>query len=177
MTGKRRQLSFTSVGDVPPDVDRLLRDGHLTVGRWTLAQICAHLSDTLEWSLDGFPARQLPWVARATFGKLAKWNMFRTGRIPENFPLPKRISPPSELLLDEQVARLNRAVARFQSHQADHAPHPFIGPMSHADFERYHCIHAAHHLSFAIPTNLADPPPTARPEPITAPSTNTSPAA
>ena len=31
------------------------------------------------------------------------------------------------------------------------APHPFFGPLTRAEWTRLHCIHCAHHLSFALP--------------------------
>ena len=38
----RRPLVFVRLDEVMPDVERLLA-GHVTVGRWTLGQICNHL--------------------------------------------------------------------------------------------------------------------------------------
>jgi hypothetical protein len=40
---ERRELTFASLDDVMPDVERLLA-GHVTVGRWTLGQILNHLA-------------------------------------------------------------------------------------------------------------------------------------
>ncbi|MFI5459648.1 MAG: DUF1569 domain-containing protein [Isosphaerales bacterium] len=39
----RRELSFASLDEVMPDVERLLA-GHATVGQWSLGQICNHLA-------------------------------------------------------------------------------------------------------------------------------------
>ena len=43
---ERRALSFTSLAEVMPEVDRLFQ-GHRTVGNWSLGQICNHLAGAL----------------------------------------------------------------------------------------------------------------------------------
>ena len=47
-----RNLSFAALDDVTPDVERL-RGGHVTAGRWSLAQICNHPATNLRFSMDG----------------------------------------------------------------------------------------------------------------------------
>src|SRR5689334_15134737 len=138
MTKGRRVLSFGSVLEVPGDAASLV-GGHRTLGRWSMGQICNHLAATLTWSMDGFPARQAPWVVCATFGKLAISRMSRTGRIPEGFPLPKKHAPGEALDAAEEAGRLAAAVARFAGHSGAFAPHPFIGRMTRERYERYHC--------------------------------------
>ena len=51
----RRSLTFASLDEVMPDVDRLLR-GHTTVGNWSLGQICGHLAQGVDRTIGGFPA-------------------------------------------------------------------------------------------------------------------------
>src|SRR5437660_1623214 len=48
---ERRELSFASLDEVVPEVERLLA-GHTTVSRWTLAQICNHLATGIRLTLD-----------------------------------------------------------------------------------------------------------------------------
>ena len=50
---ERRNLSFSRLDEVMPDVDRLLA-GHRTVGNWSLGQICNHLAKGIQGSIDGF---------------------------------------------------------------------------------------------------------------------------
>jgi hypothetical protein len=152
----RRPLRFKSITDIPLDVDVLLA-AHITVGRWSLAQICNHLTFTIEGSLDGFPLRTAPRIVQLTFGQLAIASMLLTGRIARNFPLPKRYCPAPELDLATEAARLAAAVDRYTRHAGPLAPHPFIGRMSRRRYDRYHCIHCAHHLSFAVPLPASSP--------------------
>ncbi len=49
---ERRQLSFTSLDEVMPEVERLLA-GCEPAGQWTLGQICRHLTTGLHLMIDG----------------------------------------------------------------------------------------------------------------------------
>src|SRR4051794_9239479 len=91
MEAARRTLTFTSLDDVMPDVDRLL-EGHTMVGRWSLAQICNHLTRSLRCTAEGFPERA-PWLVRKTIGQLILGRILATGRFPAGIRLPKRYQP------------------------------------------------------------------------------------
>jgi hypothetical protein len=145
----RRELSFADLGAVMPDVERLLA-GHVTVGRWSLAQICSHLAGAVSLTLDGFPAKA-PWLLRKTLGVVARWRIFRTGRMPEGVRVPRVYLPRAGLDAASEAAGLARAIERFRSSAGPFAEHPFLGPLSPARWECFHCIHCAHHLSFVVP--------------------------
>src|SRR5262249_51213147 len=77
----RRRLAFANLDEVMPDVERLLA-GHVTVGLWTLGQVCNHLALAFRLSMDGFPVKS-PWLVRRTAGVAIRRLMLWTGRIPE----------------------------------------------------------------------------------------------
>jgi hypothetical protein len=87
MTATRRTLRFTSLDQVVPDVERLLA-GHVTVGRWSLGQICNHLELTVRLSMDGWPERA-PWLVRRVFGPVALRLSFWYDWIPEGVKVPE----------------------------------------------------------------------------------------
>jgi hypothetical protein len=72
-----------------------------------------------------------------------------------------RIMPDVERLLEGCTTVGNRSLAQICRHPAAAAyckassgpviPHPSIGPLTKAEWDRFHLIHCAHHLSFAIP--------------------------
>lgn len=149
MTKGRRQLRFANLAEAVCDVEHLLENGHRTLGRWTLAQICNHLSESIRYSLDGFPGRHAPWPVRVTLGKLIRTLMLTTGRIKEGVPLTGVYQQDATLDAGEQLAILRAVIERFES-ASEFKLHPLIGRMTREQWESFHCIHCGHHLSFAI---------------------------
>lgn len=143
---RRRPLHFTSLDEVMPDVERLLI-GHTTVGRWSLAQICSHLAMAVNYSVDGYPGLG-PWVLRRTIGPWAVRRTFRTGRVPQGLPLPRKYHPQPGSEARTEAEALRAALARFTAHIGPPVEHPFGGRLTRADWHRFHAVHCAHHLSF-----------------------------
>jgi hypothetical protein len=151
MKAARRRLSFTSLDDVMPEVDRLLR-GHVTVGNWSLGQICSHLAQAFRFTIDGFPPEtRLPWIVRATIGRFLLWRILRTGRFTEGMPMPTKYKPAPGTDAQTEAESLRAALKRFAAHAGPLADLPFRGPVSRDIWDRFHCIHCAHHLGFAVP--------------------------
>jgi Protein of unknown function (DUF1569) len=149
MNPARRPLAFASLDRVMPDVDRLLL-GHRTVGKWTLGQICNHLAGGLIATIDGFPF-QAPWIVRLSVGPLLVRRLLRRSRFPEGAPLPKRFSPKPGRDARAEAESLRAAIGLLSAHTGPFAAHPFGARFSRADWQRFHCIHCAHHLSFVLP--------------------------
>jgi hypothetical protein len=147
--GRRRELVFSGLDDILAEVERL-RAGCRMVGRWSLGQICRHLADSFDGSVNGFGVRR-HWLMRTVFGRVAIRRVFATGRIDAGFTVTERLNPPESAPLDESVARLAAALDRYRSHDGSMGIHPFFGRLSRAEWDRLHVIHSAHHLSFAIP--------------------------
>lgn len=147
----RRPLSFENLGQVMPEVDRLLA-GHETVGRWSLGQICNHLTFALTASLEGFPTRPLPGAIRATAGRLILNQMLKSGHVVEGVWLPKAVKPRPGLDARAEAEALRAALGLFAADPEPKGLHPFFGKLTRDQWERYHRIHSAHHLSFAVPS-------------------------
>jgi hypothetical protein len=146
---ERRTLNFALLDEVMPDVERLLA-GHSTVGQWSLGQICNHLARTISGSVDGFPTLA-PWLIRRTVGPLAFRGVDRLGRLPTGVKAAAYLIPPPGLDARAEAEALGAAIARFQALTGPAGEHPFFGRMSLARLTRAHCLHCAHHLSFARP--------------------------
>lgn len=145
----RRPLAFASLDRVMPDIDRLL-GGHTTVGHWSLGQICNHLTQSLTWTVDGFPSLT-PWVVRKTIGPLFLRRILKTGRFPGGIKLPKAYLPKPGLDARAEAEALRAALWHFASHTGPLSDHPMAGQIARAEWERFHCIHYAHHLGFVLP--------------------------
>jgi len=142
-------LAFASLDHVILDVEQLLA-GHITVGSWSLGQICDHLARSIIYSLEGFPVRA-PWLLRKTLGPLLLRRILRSGRFVEGMKAPPPYQPKPIADARDEAEALRAAIRRFTSHDGPLVEHPLAGAVSRSDWERFHCIHCAHHLSFVLP--------------------------
>jgi Protein of unknown function (DUF1569) len=148
MTPGRRNLRYNSLDEVMPDVERLIA-GHATVGHWSVGQICRHLASGLRYSVD------LPAPTERDLSKFAsdeqKRAFFESGVIEEGRPMPRGIKIPDALDDRQEADNLRDAIAYYASSPGPVVDHPRLGPLSRAEWDRFHCLHFAHHLSFAVP--------------------------
>ena len=144
---ERRRLAFDRIEAIMPDVDRLIA-GHATVGRWTLGAIGDHLARAINLALDSAPA-----VAPATREQVARRLFFRAGAFPEgqSIPIPA-LAPTPDADPVTSSESLRKALIRLAAQDGPSPAHPLLGPLTHDERLLFHARHAAHHLSFAIPT-------------------------
>lgn len=121
---------------------------HRTLGHWSLGQICAHLANSFHGAIDGFDLSRHR-LKRTLFRRWLRWYTFRWG-IPENYLVDPNLAPPSEVKVQEGLEALSTAIARYQNHAEPLQAHPLFGRMPRAVWDRMHCVHCAHHLSFAV---------------------------
>jgi hypothetical protein len=142
----RRELTFARLDDVMPDVERLLA-GHVTVGRWSLAQILHHLAAGIRTTLEGETDTSEPTREQG----IAYRRFFRSGRFPERADALAPVLPPSGLDPFAEAEHLRDAIRRFSASNGPFASHPRLGPLRRGEWTRFHCMHCAHHLGFAVP--------------------------
>ncbi|MGP0065369.1 MAG: DUF1569 domain-containing protein [Isosphaeraceae bacterium] len=144
---ERRELTFASLDEVMPDVERLLA-GHVTVGRWTLGQILNHLATAIRLTTDTPANSAEPTREQDVFRR----RFFHRGRFADGIevPLPVMLPQPG---LDRRAEAdsLRHAIARYTSFDGPFPAHPRLGPMTGEEWTRFHCIHCAHHLGLAVP--------------------------
>jgi Protein of unknown function (DUF1569) len=148
MTQGRRTLRFNCLDEVMPDVERLLVE-HSTLGNWTLAQICRHLSTVMRRVVDlpaSTPMDPSQWVSEDQ-----KREVLDTGMLQEGLATPPLLLPPEELNEREEAEGLRAAIAHYKASNGPVIPHRIFGPLTKAEWDRLQCIHCAHHLSFAVP--------------------------
>jgi len=143
---ERRILDFSSMDEIMPDVERLL-GGHSAIAQWTLAQILYHLATAIRLTRrerGDTPPRPGSEVFRQRF--------FRSRRFPEGLTAPHpMLIPPVDADAQVQAQALREAIARFASTTGPFPDHPLLGTLNKEEWTQFHCIHCAHHLSFAIP--------------------------
>jgi hypothetical protein len=148
MTPGRRTLRYEGFDQVMPDVERLLQ-GHTTIGKWSLAQICRHLA-TATRRVVNLPA-STPVDPSLRVSEDVKRQVFETGVLPEGLPGPPEIMPPDSLDEREEAEGLRAAIAYYRDSPGPGAPHRFFGALTKEEWDRLVLIHLAHHLSFAVP--------------------------
>ena len=148
MTQGRRALHFNSLDEIMPDVERLL-EGHSTVGKWSLAQICNHVSTVMRRVVDmpaSTPADPSQWATDEQ-----KREVLESGILPEGLPTLPQLLPREELDEREEAEGLRAAIAHYKASGGPVIPHRIFGPLTKDEWHRVQCIHCAHHLSYAIP--------------------------
>ena len=149
MNPDRRPLQFASFDEIVPEVHRLI-GGHRTVGHWTLGQICNHLATVNRLLVDA-PAEPRPDPALRV-SEEQKQKTFATGQIPEGMQLPGQLTTPDEVDAAEAAGLLEESLAHYRASATGPVmEHRLFGKLSKDEWDRLLCIHAAHHLSFAIP--------------------------
>src|SRR5689334_11503521 len=148
MTPGRRPLRFENFDQIMPDVERLL-GGCTTLGHWSLPQICRHLSAALRGTVDrpdSMPYNPSLWVGEELKGKV-----FESGMLVEGYAAPPAFVPAQTLDERSEAEGLRQAIAYYKASDGPVVPHLYLGPLTKAEWARFHLMHCAHHLSFAIP--------------------------
>lgn len=107
-----------------------------------------HLADTFHASIDGI---QLSGhrLRRFFLGrKILMWTL-KNG-IPAGVTVDKKLTPSAACQLTTTFPELEKAIRRYEAHTGALKPHPIFGKLCRADWDRLHCFHCAHHLSFIV---------------------------
>src|SRR5262249_38656059 len=128
-------------------LDALERDGGEVDGPWTLAQVLEHCAQSVECSLRGYP-RPRGFLVRRLIGPIVLSRFLRRGSMSHDRadPIP-RAPPPGDRMLPDALAHLRRALAEFQAHEGPVAEHFAFGRVTRAQYEAFHAMHIADHLS------------------------------
>lgn len=148
----RREVHYRTMQDLLDDVERISAGPYRTVGNWSLAQICAHMSKALNLALDNGQIAT-PWIVRVLARLLFKRRLIE-GPMPAGFKVrgaaARILIPGEDAGLDESLAALRASVARWQQGAPTH-PHFILGPMTPAQWDSLQLRHAELHMSFVQP--------------------------
>ena len=147
---KRRQLEFGDFEEVIADVEQLQRDGYERVRGAGLGQTCAELSAAIDDSMRETQQRDL-WFYRV-IARYCLRRALRQGRIPECFHASDDLDShrPDEKYPDA-IAEYKTMIQRLQN-TYEFPPHPTYGKLPSETWEQIHLLHAAHELSYLVPT-------------------------
>jgi hypothetical protein len=135
------------------DVRKLAASETRSLGNWSQGQICKHLADTLDISIDG--TKLMPAPMRFSLSLFFK-NKFLNKSIPPGFSTTSNMVP-KPTTTEDGVAALEKALAR-QRTTTERAPHPGFGKITREERDPFHLRHAEMHLSFIVPKAKAQGP-------------------
>ena len=148
----RRELRFSSLQDILDDVEyQASGDPPRTTGNWTGGQIVQHVALLIGFSIDGFPAARAPLPMRVV-GRLRRKRIL-ADPLGAGLTFPRKfdfLKPRAGIAWEEAVEFMNETMARLRDGRMT-AGHPFLGKLTHEQWEQFHCRHAEMHCSFMHP--------------------------
>lgn len=151
----KRQLKFETLNEMLLEAARLHEYGYQRSGNWSLGQACGHISQWMQFPIDGFPTQPLPlraifWVLKRTIGPGLKRKILANG-FSAGTPTAPQTVPPGTLSDQEGLEQLRAAVTRLEAYDGPLYPSPLFGPMDHGTLRQVTLLHAEHHLGFLSP--------------------------
>jgi Protein of unknown function (DUF1569) len=148
-SGIDRQLSFSSLDAALGELTQLEAAKKLdSSSTWNWAQTLDHCSQSIEYSMSGFPQPK-PAIFQRTVGSAAfgyfAWRGHMTHDLAEPIPGAPSLSPDSAP--EVALARLRASIAGFQQWPKTLKPHFAYGELDKKRYELAHAMHLASHLS------------------------------
>jgi hypothetical protein len=152
----RREIRFATLHDAVADAEQLLASGYVRAGTWSPGQCCGHLSNWLNYQIDGFPKLPLLlkpvfWTVKNTMATSILNKVIAKGTMPAGSSTAPESVPAADVNDAAMVQAYKLAVDRWLAHTGELYPSPLFGRQPREKWETLHRVHAAHHLSFLIP--------------------------
>ena len=113
---------------------------------WNLSQVLQHLAQSIEFSMQGFPALKGAWF-RSTIGAAAFAVFNGRGQMSHSLdePIPGAPALDAAQALKVSVQRLLDAMDAFAQFDGTLRPHFAYGELTKLQYERAHLMHLANH--------------------------------
>jgi len=145
----KRALNFNNLKEALEELDKIEKAANLEIaGNWSLYQNLMHCSQSIEYSLVGFPENKSTFFQN-TIGKLVFHKFEGQGymRHNRNEPIPKAPEILKNGDLKEAFAKLRKTIADFENFQGNLAPHFAYGKLTKQEFTKAHSFHLADHFA------------------------------
>jgi hypothetical protein len=147
----RRTVRYDTLQDLLRDAEQLAAGKVRTLGNKTYGQILRHLIIAMNWAIDGSPVR-VSWPMRM-MAKLFKKKILG-GPMDPGFNLPADAEPilwpPGDPSVTEELDGLRKVIRRLET-ESKRAPSPFLGTLTHDEWDCLLRHHAELHMSFVTP--------------------------
>ena len=131
------RAKLNSLEQKPPD----------TVTGWSASEILQHCAQSVEMSMQGFPAMR-GILVRAVFGPMVKRKFLRAGAMKHDLGAPIPGAPPLDrgVPLADAISRLRASFDAFQGFKGELRPHFAYGAVPHEEYAQLHAMHVLEHL-------------------------------
>ena len=118
-----------------------------STGEWDVPKILAHVAQSIELSIDGYPEHKSD-LFKSTIGAAAFKAFGRAGAMTHqlNEAIPGAPDLPQGAMLNVAIARLELSIARFNAYQGQLKPHFAYGELSRRAYELAHVLHFMNHM-------------------------------
>ena len=137
---------FNSLAQARTAVQGLATRAARTSAGWPLPQVLAHLAQSIEFSITGFPELK-SGLFRATVGRAAFAVFDARGAMthPLDQPIPGAPDLAGQTDLAAAAQRLVAAIDAFEAHTGALQPHFAYGALDRVAYARAHLMHIADH--------------------------------
>ncbi len=137
---------FATLAEARTAVQALATRGTRTRSGWPLPQVLAHLAQSIEYSITGFPELR-SGLFRATVGRAAFAVFDARGAMshPLDQPIPGAPALADQTDLAAAGQRLVAAIDAFTAHAGALQPHFAYGALDKVAYARAHLMHIADH--------------------------------
>jgi len=113
---------------------------------WNLSQVAQHLAQSIEYSMQGYPALKGAWF-RSSIGSAAFAVFNASGAMSHDLaePIPGAPALDAAQALKTSVQRLLDAMDAFAQFNGTLRPHFAYGELTKPQYERAHLMHLANH--------------------------------
>lgn len=127
-------------------LDLLFHDKRVQGNAWNLSQVLQHLAQSIEFSMQGYPALKGAWFRR-TLGSAAFAVFDSQGEMRHDLaePIPGAPALDAAQALRASVNRLLDAMDSFAQFNGRLQPHFAYGALTKPQYERAHLMHLANH--------------------------------
>ena len=127
-------------------LDLLFKPQVVAGNPWNLSQVLQHLAQSIEFSMQGFPALKGAWF-RSSLGSAAFAVFNARGAMSHDLsePIPGAPALDASQALKASAQRLLDAMEAFAAFEGPLRPHFAYGELTKAQYQRAHLMHLANH--------------------------------
>ena len=140
--------TLSSLDDAKRELLSLKKTDNIQSKNWSPYKIFVHCSQTLEYSMTGYPVMK-PKIFRSTLGKIAIKKFVSQGFMKHSLsaPVPGAPDIKDSGTPKEGIDILLKSIDKFKAFNGELAPHLAFGKLSKDNYDKYFAYHIADHFS------------------------------